>query len=228
MRRDRFDENFERILKLLLSDEAVELVRSLSLEKLRMGDIGEEEKFRRIVEAAERLAREIDEEMVSMGKRLFDEGGNERAGAYLLVFGRLVDELINTGLYDHAIRLNAKIPWWNECEFRNPKGTPETEEAHFYTRWLNWIRMIHLSWRAAETFERNITQLDEFDRAVIACTLSNEDEEAAGRIYPNIHEAKRKEQQITEFMCGVFEPEKIVMIREKLPGRAKPKYRELK
>lgn len=91
-------------------------------------------------------------------------GGNERVGAYLLVFGRLVDGLVNTGLYDHAIRLNAKIPWWNEWEFHNPKGAPEADGAHIYTRWLNWIRMIHLSWRDAETFKRNITQLDEFDR----------------------------------------------------------------
>ncbi|GEM_PF-4532223 len=219
---NEFNEDFDKSLKRLLSDEAVELVKSLNLEKLRAGDMNEERKFEMIVKLAEQLAKEIDEEIVSMGRRLFDEGGNERAGAYLLIFGRLVDKLVNMGLYDHAIRLNVKIPWWNECEFRNPKGSPEKEEAHRYTRRLNWIRMIRLSRRAAEIVERKATQLDEFDKAIIACILSDEDEEAAGRIYPNIHEAKRKEHHLTELVYEVSEPEKIIMIRDKLPGRAKP------
>ena len=68
------------------------------------------EKFERIDELAEQLAKEIDEEIVSMGRRLFDEAGNKRTRAYILIFGRLVDKLVNMGLYD-AIRLNVKIPW---------------------------------------------------------------------------------------------------------------------
>lgn len=225
MRRRRDDEDFEGNLRRLLSDEAVEATKFLSPEKLRAGDAGEEEKFERIVKLAERLAREIDEEIVSAREKLFEEGGSERAGAFLLVFGRLVNKLMDAGLYDHAIKLNVKIPWWNDYEFHNPRATPEAEDAHRYTRRLNWIRMVRLSRRAAEAAERNIELLDEFDRAVIAQILSSEDEETAGKIYPNIDEAREKERYLTDLMCWVFEPDEILRIREELPGRAKPKPR---
>lgn len=52
IKRGRFNEDFERIIKLLLSDEAVELVRSLSL---KTQNVVEEGKFKRVVEVAEGL-----------------------------------------------------------------------------------------------------------------------------------------------------------------------------
>lgn len=218
--RDWFvDEDYEERVKELLTGEVAGLVRSLDVKGLEQGDKAEEEKFGKILKLAEevggRIVRELmeiedDDLLCPTGKA---REVTERAGAFLDVFGGLVRLLSDRRLFDHAVNLNARIPWMTSYEFADPGGPYEFTLTRDYTREANWKDMVSIS--PTKTYEaavKNMGLLSEYDVATIVYELYVEgEEELAGKLMP-LDEAEEKWFELKNMLGSVHE-------RWMLPGR---------
>ncbi len=224
--RDWFaDEEYENRIKELLTGEVVDFVRSLGIEGLEKGDQVEEEKFVRVLELAEKIGGQVigdlmeieDDDLLCPSGRVTEV--TEKAGAFLEVFGGLVRCLADRRLFDHAVKLNARIPWMSTYEFTDPGGPYEFTLTCDYTREANWKDMVSISpMKAYEAAIRNMGLLGEHDVATIVYELYVEGEdELAGKLMP-LDEAEEKWFELKNMLCSVYE-------RRKLPGRQTRKTR---
>ncbi|MEM2047970.1 MAG: hypothetical protein QXZ14_09175 [Candidatus Jordarchaeales archaeon] len=218
--RDWFvDEEYEERVNELLTDEVAGFVKSLSVEGLERGDQAEEERFGRILKLAEEVGGRIVKELMEIeDDDLLCPTGKarevtEKAGAFLDVFGGLVRRLSDRRLFDHAVNLNARIPWMTSYEFADPGGPYEFTLTCDYTREANWKDMVSISpIKAYEAAARNMALLSEYDVATIVYELYVEgEEELAGKLMP-LDEAEEKWFELKNMLSSVHE-------RWMLPGR---------